>query len=195
MDAEAPGFRPLSRLGDVTKGDFWRDPQRVTHIAREFRAVKRIKMQPINAAVEQITAQFSAKCCCQQILPAIPQRGFKRILYPGRYMRATAFGKGKGPGPVFNRQDTGKNGRIYSGLVTRVAKAKEGFCFKEELGDRLCGACIDLAFQPLHAGIQIRRLWVRIWIGAYADREISGVGKRFDQFNGISKAIRVGHET
>ena len=48
-------------LRDVLKLNLRRDTKRVAHIAGQLRAVERVKMQAVNAFVDQIGTEFGAQ--------------------------------------------------------------------------------------------------------------------------------------
>ena len=130
----------------------------------------------------------------QKILAPVADRGGKGFLKPRRDIGVATLGKAAGAVPGDDRQDARHDRRVDPGRRAGVAEPQEGFGLEEELGDGAAGARVDLALQPVHIGLLVGGLGVRLGISADGDVELAGGGQRLDQFHRIGETVGMRHE-
>src|SRR6056297_3930282 len=182
---------PGSGSGHVAQRYLWCYAKRMADIAGQFGAVERVEMQVLGPAVDQVAAQLCRNGGGQQVLAPVTGGLVEGIDQPAGQGRAAAPGEFPHAGPVLDRQDAGDDGRVDPGPGAGIAEPKERLGLEEELRDRLGGAGVDLALEPVDIGGLVGGLGVFFGIGADADGELAGLCEGRNQLAAVSKALRV----
>lgn len=102
-----------------------RNTKGAADVMRQLRLVERVKVQMIDAALQQVVAQLCRQRGCQQIGVAVAQGIFKGLRDNWRDAGARCGGEFRCALPVLDGQDAGDDWGVDAGLHAFVAETEK----------------------------------------------------------------------
>src|SRR5690625_3464054 len=186
----APGARTLSAAGRDLHGER-RDAQRATDLVGQVGLVHRVEMQMLDPVRDQVIALLGSDGDRKEVVLLLGSRIAIGAQHPVGDGGSAAGGKAAHAAEILDGQNPGPDRNRDSCRRTGVTKTVEDVIVEEKLGDCTDGTGVDLALEIVDIGVRVRRLRVRLGIGADPDLEKPLPGQRLDQLDRACKAIRM----
>src|SRR5262249_11982303 len=169
----------------------WPQAEQVTHRVDQVGAVHGVEVKVGDAAIDEIEHLFGGDRGGDELARGgILVEALEPLGEPVGHRRAAARGKRLGLLEVLHRQDAGHDRHVDAACAHAIEVAEVEVVLEEELGDRACGAGIDLGRE--HGEVGLNRGAVRRLFRIGGDRHLD-VGEALDAGDQVgSVAIAAG---